>query len=123
MFGRTVPRGRERGHSNAQNGYYHVTTDDEVGGRSRWGGLTGLQLLLVGFVRHLAHVDRHCGFDVCLSLFHPVMENLEELLRLVVTHHQFVEGVLQERGTLTLSPHLQQEEYTFAVMGGSVLQA
>lgn len=79
-------------------------------------GLTGLQLLLVGFVRHLAHVDGHCCFDVCLSLFHPVMENLEELLRLVVAHHQFVEGVLQERGTFTLSPHLQQEEYRFAIM-------
>uniref|UniRef100_A0A3B5K160 Uncharacterized protein n=1 Tax=Takifugu rubripes TaxID=31033 RepID=A0A3B5K160_TAKRU len=43
-------------------------------------GLTGLQLLLVGFVRHLADVHRHCGFDVCLSLLHPVMKNLEELL-------------------------------------------
>lgn len=58
--------------------------------------LTVLQLLLVGLVRHLSNINRHCSFDVRLSFFHPVMKNLKELLRLVVAHHQFVERVLQE---------------------------
>lgn len=66
-------------------------------------GLTALQLLLVGFVRHLANVNRHCSFDFCLSLFHPVMQNLEELLGFVVTHHQFVEGILQGKDRYDMS--------------------
>lgn len=42
--------------------------------------LTVLQLLLVGLVRHLAHIHRNCRFDVRLSFFHAVVKNLEELL-------------------------------------------
>ena len=67
--------------------------------------LTVLHLLLVGFVRHLPDVHRHRSFDVRLGFFHPVVKNLEELLRLVVAHHQFVERVLQENNSeFSLTP-------------------
>lgn len=44
----------------------------------------------------VAHVDGHCGLGLLLGALHAIMQHLEEALRLLVTHHQVVERLLEK---------------------------
>lgn len=59
-----------------------------------FGARVRLVFVLTRLVPDVTHVHRHCRLGLLLRLLHPVVQNFEELLRLLVTRHKVVKGFL-----------------------------